>query len=100
MLLMERDAIREQTPIGLKVKEIMERGELVDDETMIAIVRDRLMRPDAKAGFLLDGFPRTVPQAQDPRSGDSGEGMHGSLRLVRKLPDGVATDQPDRPSGR
>jgi len=59
-----RDAIREQTPIGLKVKEIMERGELVDDETMIAIVRDRLMRPDAKAGFLLDGFPRTVPQAE------------------------------------
>ncbi len=59
-----RDAIRTQSPIGLRVRETMERGELVDDETMIAIVRDRLMQPDAKVGFLLDGFPRTVPQAE------------------------------------
>jgi len=59
-----RDAILAQTPIGLKVKAIMERGELVDDETMIAIIRERLMQPDAKAGFLLDGFPRTVRQAE------------------------------------
>ncbi|MEQ1760716.1 MAG: adenylate kinase [Vicinamibacterales bacterium] len=59
-----RDAIRAKTPMGVKVETIMGRGELVDDETMIAIVRDRLMQPDAKAGFLLDGFPRTVPQAE------------------------------------
>ncbi len=59
-----RDAIRAQTPVGLKVQEKMGRGELVDDETMIAIVRERLMQPDARSGFLLDGFPRTVPQAQ------------------------------------
>jgi adenylate kinase len=59
-----RDAIREQTPMGLKVKAIMERGELVDDEAMIAIVRKRLLQPDVQAGFLLDGFPRTVPQAE------------------------------------
>jgi adenylate kinase len=59
-----RDAIRAQTPVGLKVQQTMERGELVDDETMIAIVRERLMQPDAKVGFLLDGFPRTVPQAE------------------------------------
>ncbi len=59
-----REATRTQTPVGLKVQTVMARGELVDDETMIAIVRDRLMQPDAKAGFLLDGFPRTVPQAE------------------------------------
>jgi adenylate kinase len=59
-----REAIRDQTPLGLRAKATMERGELVDDETMIGIVRERLLRPDARAGFVLDGFPRTVPQAR------------------------------------
>jgi adenylate kinase len=59
-----RDAIRERNPIALEAKARMDRGELVDDETMIAIVRDRLLRPDAAPGFVLDGFPRTVTQAR------------------------------------
>ena len=59
-----REAIKVETPLGLKVQATMERGELVDDATMIAIVRERLLRPDAVPGFLLDGFPRTVDQAQ------------------------------------
>jgi adenylate kinase len=59
-----RDAIKEQNPVALAAKAKMDRGELVDDETMITIVRDRLMRPDAKNGFVLDGFPRTVEQAR------------------------------------
>jgi adenylate kinase len=59
-----RDAIREKNPIALEAKARMDRGELVDDETMIAIVRDRLLRPDAAPGFVLDGFPRTVTQAR------------------------------------
>ena len=59
-----RDAIKEQLPVALAAKAKMDRGELVDDETMIAIVRDRLLRPDAAAGFVLDGFPRTVAQAR------------------------------------
>jgi adenylate kinase len=59
-----RDAIREQNPIALEAKAKMDRGELVDDQTMIAIVRDRLLRPDASPGFVLDGFPRTVTQAR------------------------------------
>jgi len=59
-----RDAIRAQTPIGVQVQATMARGELVDDQTMIAIVRERLLQPDAGNGFLLDGFPRTVPQAE------------------------------------
>jgi adenylate kinase len=59
-----REAIKEGQQEGLEAKARMDRGELVDDATMIAIVRDRLMRPDAKNGFVLDGFPRTVTQAE------------------------------------
>jgi adenylate kinase len=59
-----REAIKEQNPVALAAKATMDRGELVDDETMIAIVRDRLLRPDATVGFVLDGFPRTVAQAR------------------------------------
>lgn len=59
-----RDAIKAQTPLGIRAKTTMDRGELVDDDTMIGIVRERLLRPDAQNGFVLDGFPRTVPQAR------------------------------------
>ena len=59
-----REAIKDGTPLGRKVEAGMDRGELVDDETMIEMVRERLARPDTSAGFLLDGFPRTVPQAE------------------------------------
>ena len=59
-----REAIRERNPVALAAKADMDRGELVDDATMIAIVRERLLRPDAASGFVLDGFPRTVAQAR------------------------------------
>jgi adenylate kinase len=59
-----RDGVKAQLPVAMRAKELMDRGELVDDATMIAIVRERLLRPDAQRGFVLDGFPRTVPQAQ------------------------------------
>jgi adenylate kinase len=58
-----REAVQAGTPIGLRARAIMDRGELVSDDVMIEIVRERLDRPDAAAGFVLDGFPRTVPQA-------------------------------------
>ncbi len=58
-----RDEIKAGLPVALRAKERMDRGELVDDETMVAIVRERLLRPDAQRGFVLDGFPRTVTQA-------------------------------------
>jgi adenylate kinase len=61
---MLREAVREGHPIAIQAKERMDRGELVDDETIIAIVRDRLNRDDARRGFVLDGFPRTVAQAE------------------------------------
>jgi adenylate kinase len=59
-----RDGVREQNPTALEARARMDRGELVDDATMIAIVAERLSRPDVEAGFVLDGFPRTVPQAR------------------------------------
>ena len=58
-----REAVQSGTEIGLRAKAIMDRGELVSDEVMIGIVRERLDRPDARPGFVLDGFPRTVAQA-------------------------------------
>jgi adenylate kinase len=59
-----RDAIRDGLPIAVEARKRMDRGELLDDATMIEIVRERLSRPDAEAGFVLDGFPRTVAQAE------------------------------------
>ena len=58
-----REAVANKTEIGLRAKAIMDRGELVSDEVMIGIVGERLGRPDALNGFVLDGFPRTVAQA-------------------------------------
>jgi adenylate kinase len=60
---MLRAAVKAGTPIGRVAKELMERGELVPDDVVVAIVSDRIQEPDARNGFILDGFPRTVPQA-------------------------------------
>src|ERR1700727_1227446 len=61
---MLRAAVAAQTPVGLKAKDIMASGALVPDEIVIGIISDRLDQPDAAKGFILDGFPRTVPQAE------------------------------------
>jgi adenylate kinase len=61
---MLRAAVAAGTPVGLRAKSIMDRGELVPDDVVVAIIADRIDKPDAKRGFVLDGFPRTVPQAQ------------------------------------
>lgn len=58
-----RKNLKEQTPLGMEAKRYMDAGQLVPDIVTIAIVKDRLIQPDCAAGFLLDGFPRTVPQA-------------------------------------
>jgi adenylate kinase len=60
---MLRAAVAAQTPVGLKAKDIMASGGLVPDDIVIGIISDRLDQPDAAKGFILDGFPRTVPQA-------------------------------------
>jgi len=61
---MLRAAVKAGTPVGTKVKDIMDRGDLCPDELVVAIVGDRIEEPDARNGFILDGFPRTVAQAE------------------------------------
>jgi adenylate kinase len=61
---MLRTAVKAGTPLGLKVKSVMENGGLVDDDVIIQLVKERIEHPDCKDGFLFDGFPRTIPQAQ------------------------------------
>ncbi|MEL7314768.1 MAG: nucleoside monophosphate kinase, partial [Cyanobacteria bacterium J06559_3] len=60
-----RQAVAAQTPLGQKVQPTLERGELVDDTTMIELMCDRLQQPDASDGWLLDGYPRTAFQAEE-----------------------------------
>jgi adenylate kinase len=59
-----RAAIAAKTPLGLKVKAVIDAGKLVDDETTIELVKERLAQADAQNGYILDGFPRTIPQAE------------------------------------
>ena len=91
---MLREAIKEQNPVALEAQKLMDRGELVDDGTIIAIVRDRLAKPDTRPGFVLDGFPRTVEQAValDALMKEQGRGplvvidvVVPALELVRRL---------------
>jgi adenylate kinase len=80
---MLRAAVAVGTPIGLKAKDIMARGALVPDEVVVAIVSDRIDQADAKRGFILDGFPRTVPQAEalDRMLDDKGLRLDGVVAL-------------------
>jgi adenylate kinase len=73
-----------RTELGMKAKAYMDAGDLVPDEITVAMVRDRLAEPDAKAGFLLDGFPRTIAQAEQLRESliELGQGLDRVLELV------------------
>jgi adenylate kinase len=79
-----RANVSRQTELGKKAKAFMDAGELVPDEITVAMVKDRLAEPDAKAGFLLDGFPRTIAQAEQLRSSlaELGHGLDCVLELV------------------
>ncbi len=59
-----REALRNETEMGLKAKSFIDAGQLVPDEVVIGIIKERLAKADCKNGFILDGFPRTIPQAQ------------------------------------
>lgn len=61
---MLREAVRDGTPLGIRVKEVMDSGALVTDEIILDLVKERIRKDDCRDGFLFDGFPRTIPQAQ------------------------------------
>ena len=90
---MLRAAVKAGTPLGLAAKQVMDRGDLVSDEIIIGLVKERIAAPDAKAGFLFDGFPRTIPQAEAMKS--SGVGLDHVVEI--QVPDEVIID---RMSGR
>jgi adenylate kinase len=86
---MLRAAVKAETPIGLKARDIMARGELVPDDVVVAIVADRIEQPDAKNGFILDGFPRTVPQAEALARMLKDKGMRLDAAIELKVDEGI-----------
>jgi adenylate kinase len=86
---MLRAAVAAGTPVGLRAKSIMDAGQLVPDEVVVTIIADRIDQPDAKRGFVLDGFPRTVPQAQalDRLLAERGLKLDGAIEL--KVDEGI-----------
>src|SRR5947207_15470388 len=90
---MLRAAVKAGTAVGLRAKDIMDRGELVPDDVVVAIVSDRIDQPDARKGFILDGFPRTVPQAValDRLLGDKGLALDAVVEL--RVDEGILLDR-------
>jgi adenylate kinase len=90
---MLRAAISDGTPLGRQVEPIVNAGELVPDELMIALIRERLAQEDAHDGFILDGFPRTTAQAEalDQMFGEIGRTF--SVVFALQIPDAVAFDR-------
>jgi adenylate kinase len=90
---MLRAAVKAGTLVGLRAKAIMDRGELVPDDVVVTIVADRIVEPDAKNGFILDGFPRTVPQAValDKMLQEKGLKLDGVIEL--KVDAGILQDR-------
>ena len=90
---MFRAAVREGTPLGLEAKRYMEAGQLVPDEVTLGLVRERLAQPDCRAGFLLDGFPRTVAQAEGLKDVLAGLGVRLDGVLYFDVPDAVVVER-------
>ena len=90
---MLRAAMAAETELGRRVKPIYDRGDLVPDELMIELIRERLGQDDTENGFALDGFPRTLPQAEalDPMLREIGKEL--TVVFVLQLPDGVCIER-------
>ena len=81
---MLREAAARRTPLGIEAQRLMDAGQLVGDEVMIGLVKERSGRPNAAAGFILDGFPRTVPQAEalDAMLHERGQSLDATVSLA------------------
>jgi len=104
-----RAAVRDRTALGLQAQAVMEKGELVSDELIVALIRERLAARDARGGFILDGFPRTIAQAQalEAMLAESGEALSAAVNftapeaalvermLGRAKAEGRADDRPE-----
>jgi len=88
-----REAVARKTPLGRQVAAVMERGDLVPDATMIELVRERLAAPDVRRGFILDGFPRTVAQAQALERELSGNGRSVSAVINLSVPEEILIER-------
>lgn len=86
---MLRAAVKAGTPVGLKAKEIMAQGGLVPDEVVVGIIADRIAEPDCANGFILDGFPRTLPQAAALDELLKSKGLKLDTVVELKVDDGV-----------
>src|SRR5437773_3913090 len=81
------------TDLGNRVRDVIARGELVSDDLMIELIRNRLEQPDTEAGFVLDGFPRTIVQAEALDSMFADIGRNFSVAFALQIPDEVAFDR-------
>jgi adenylate kinase len=93
---MLRAAVAAGTSVGLRAREIMARGELVPDDVVVAIVADRITKPDARNGFILDGFPRTVPQAEALDRMLRGKGLELDAVVELKVDEGILLNRVQR----
>ncbi len=84
---MLRDSVARQTPIGKQVKELIDNGRLVPDDVMIGLVKERTLEPDAREGFVLDGFPRTIPQADALGAMLAGRSQELNMAVRLQAPD-------------
>jgi len=104
-----RAAVKDRTPLGLQAQSVMEKGELVSDALIVALIRERVAQKDARTGFILDGFPRTLEQARalEALLGESGDGLAAAVNfevpetalvermLGRAKAEGRADDRPE-----
>ena len=90
---MFRQAVKEGTPMGQEADRYMKAGQLVPDEVVIGLVRERLAQSDTQSGFMLDGFPRTVPQAEALSEALKTDGVELDVVLLLEVPDSLIVDR-------
>ena len=90
---MLREAVAKQTPLGIEAKKYMDQGVLVPDRLVIKMIIDRLTKPDCKDGFLLDGFPRTLPQAEALDEELKKAGIHLDHVPLIEVPDEIILER-------